>query len=139
VRSYQVEGWHAAATDHPFTGVGVGDFRHRITSYDPSAFTSYEIHSTYLGVWAETGVAGAAGVVLLFAGMLGAAWQASRRPADARDRALGRALAACVIVLALYGLANYGLRMRHLWVVFGLVLAAGNVFRGGSSRASSTP
>jgi O-antigen ligase len=128
-RGYQIDAWRVAAVERPWTGVGVGATRARATSYAPASFTPYEIHSTALGVWAETGLPGAASLALLFAGVLGAAAALAVRGRDAAMRSLGVALVASIVLLLIYGLGNYGLRMRHLWAVLGFAIAAWNVDR----------
>jgi len=125
-RYYQFQGWQVAAAERPWLGVGTGDFKTRATSLVPAAWHAHEVHNTYLGVWAETGIPGIAALAVLYLGILRAAWQVIGR-GDRSIAALGFALLVALGVLYLYGISNFGLRMRHLWCVFGLVVAAGNV------------
>lgn len=128
-RYYQFLGWEIAAADYPWTGVGAGDFHSRTTSFVPAAWKSHEIHNTYLGVWAETGLFGIATLVLLYLGIAQAAWEGMGHSRDREMAALHFALLTALCVLVIYGMSNFGLRMRHLWAIFGLILAAWNVVR----------
>ncbi|MGQ0719943.1 MAG: O-antigen ligase family protein [Candidatus Eiseniibacteriota bacterium] len=125
-RYYQYQGWLVAAAEFPWTGIGTGDFKTRATSLAPAAWHSHEVHNTYLGVWAETGVLGIAGLAVFYLGVLRAAWQVRTR-GDRATADLGLALVVAILALFLYGVSNFGLRMRHLWSVFGLAVAAWNV------------
>ncbi len=137
-RGYQWDAWRVAATEHPWTGVGAGAAKVRMTSYSAGAFTPHEIHSTILGVWAETGLVGALSLTLLVATLLGAAGVTALRADDAFTRAFALAVAASLALLFVYGMGNYGLRMRHLWAVLGLAAAAWNVGRAATSAAATS-
>ena len=126
-RYYQKVGFEAAAAEYPLTGVGVGDFYSRLTSLAPGAWKSHEVHNTYLGVWAETGIVGALALLLFFLAVPRAAAQIVLHGRDAATSGLGLALALSFVALFLYGLTGFGLRTRHLWATFGLVFAAWNV------------
>jgi O-antigen ligase len=95
------------------------------------------VHNTYLGVWAETGLFGIAALVVFYLGVLRSAWQVFVR-GDREMAALGFALSVAVAVLYIYGVTNFGLRMRHLWCVFGVVLAAWNVVAAAPARPAAT-
>jgi O-antigen ligase len=137
-RYYQFLGWEIAAAEYPLLGVGAGDFHSRTTSFVPAAWKSHEIHNTYLGVWAETGILGIALLVALYLGVMQAAWEGLGHARDREMQALHFALLAAIGVLAVYGLSNFGLRMRHLWAIFGLAIAAWNVMRA-EARAAIEP
>jgi O-antigen ligase len=128
-RYYQFLGWEVAAAEYPALGVGAGDFHSRTTSFVPAAWKSHEIHNTYLGVWAETGIVGIAALTALYLGMFQASWAGLGHARDRELQALHVALLAALGVLVIYGLSNFGLRMRHLWAIFGLAIAAWNVSR----------
>lgn len=132
-RYHQFLGWKVAAAEYPWLGVGTGDFRARATALVPQAWRAHEIHNTYLGVWAETGVAGICALAVLYLGMLRAGWQVMTR-GDRRMAALGFALIVSLVTLTIYGVMNFGLRMRHLWSIFGLTIAAWNIATAGSER-----
>lgn len=125
-RYYQYQGWLVAAAEFPWIGIGAGDFKTRATSLAPAAWHSHEVHNTYLGVWAETGILGIAALAVFYLGVLRAAWQVRTR-GDRATADLGIALVVAILALFLYGASNFGLRMRHLWSVFGLAVAAWNV------------
>ena len=125
-RYHQFLGWKVAAAEYPWIGVGTGDFRERATALVPQAWLSHEIHNTYLGIWAETGVFGIFALTVFYLGIVRTGWQVVAR-GDDRMRALGVALLAVAVALCIYGAMNFGLRMRHLWSVFALIVAAWNV------------
>lgn len=125
-RYYQYLGWKVAAAEYPWIGVGTGDFRERATALVPQAWLSHEIHNTYLGVWAETGLLGIFALTAFYMGIVRTGWHVVAR-GDARMSALGVSLIVASVALFIYGTMNYGLRMRHLWCVFALTIAAWNV------------
>jgi hypothetical protein len=127
-RYHQFLGWKVAAAEYPWTGVGTGDFRTRATAFVPQSWTPHEIHNTYLGVWAETGLFGVFALALLCLGILRAAWHVVTR-GDPKMVVLGVALVLAIVTLFVYGTMNFGLRMRHLWSIFGLALAAWGIVR----------
>jgi hypothetical protein len=135
-RYYQYQGWRVAAAEFPWIGIGAGDFKTRATSLAPAAWHSHEVHNTYLGVWAETGVPGIAALAVFYLGVMLAAWQVLAR-GDRTTADLGLALVIAILALVLYGVSNFGLRMRHLWSVFGLALAAWNVVVAQRARAGA--
>jgi O-antigen ligase len=126
-RYHQFLGWQVAASHYPLLGVGTGDFNSRNTCFVADSWKSHEIHNTYLGVWAETGVFGILSLSMFYLGVLISAYQVLARSEDETFRALGFALVISNLVLFAYGVSNFGLRMRHLWSIFGLTLAAWNV------------
>ncbi len=136
-RYYQYLGWEIAAAEYPAIGVGAGDFHSRTTSFVPAAWKSHEIHNTYLGVWAETGLLGIAALVALYLGVVQATWEGLGHARDREMQGLHFALLAAIAVLVIYGLSNFGLRMRHLWAIFGLALAAWNVVRHEAETADA--
>ncbi len=136
-RYYQYLGWEVAAAEYPLTGVGAGNFHELTTSFVPAAWKSHEIHNTYLGVWAETGMLGLAALVVLYLGVLQSAWEGMGHARDETLRALQFALLTAFLVLVIYGMSNFGLRMRHLGAVFGLTLAAWNVVRQEKAAAAA--
>lgn len=137
-RYYQYLGWEIAADQYALTGVGAGDFHSRTTSFVPAAWKSHEIHNTYLGVWAETGVLGILALCILYLGVIQTAWQILGRAKDSPSSAVGFALLVALLVLVIYGMSNFGLRMRHLWAIFGLTVAAWNVVRRESNESNES-
>jgi O-antigen ligase len=128
-RHYQIVGFQTAAAEYPWTGVGVGDFYTRNTALAPGAWHSHEIHNTYLGVWAETGILGIAALVLFYVAIVQALWQAIARAPVPEDAALGVALLIATLAYWMYGSSHFTLRMRSMWAVFALALALWNVVR----------
>jgi O-antigen ligase len=128
-RHYQMVGFQTAATEYPWTGVGVGDFYTRNTALAPGTWHSHEIHNTYLGVWAETGILGIAALVVFYVAIVQALWQAIGRARIPEDAALGVALLVATVAFWMYGTSHFTLRMRSMWAVFALALALWNVVR----------
>ena len=127
-RSYQMQGFEIAASTRPWTGVGVGDFYTHNTALVPGAWKSHEVHNTYLGVWSETGIVGAVALCLFLFGATQASWQTIAQGRGALG-ILGLALLLSALSFYGYGLSHFGLRMRHMWGILGLILAAWNVVR----------
>jgi O-antigen ligase len=126
-RHYQMVGFRTAAAKYPLTGVGVGDFYTRNTALAPGAWESHEIHNTYLGVWAETGVLGIFALLLFYLGVAQALWQAISHAPDPEIAALGVALGVGMLAFWIYGTSHFSLRMRSMWAIFALALALWNV------------
>jgi hypothetical protein len=64
-----------------------------------------------------------------------AGWQGMSHAKNPSESALHVALMAALFLMIIYGVSNFGLRMRTLWVIFGLSIAAWNVTRRGASLA----
>jgi len=128
-RHYQMVGFRTAAVEYPLTGVGVGDFYTRNTALAPGAWHSHEIHNTYLGVWAETGILGIVALVLFFMAVVQALWQVMSHAPDPETAALGVALLVATLAFWVYGTSHFSLRMRSMWAIFALALALWNVVR----------
>jgi hypothetical protein len=123
-RADQLLAWRTVFAEHPLLGVGPGGFAATIPKLVPGGLAQ-EMHNSYLGVLAETGIVGS----LLMFGLLAAAMARSvtflRRTRRARDpEALmaARALLVSYLSLLLYGMLNYGLRQRHFWFVIALAV-----------------
>ena len=108
-------GW----VDHPFFGVGPGNFK----TYTESTF---EVHNTYLGTLIETGVPGLLLLLLFQAAVLLTALKYALGPGPGEARILAFALFSAFLVVSLYGLGSFGLRQRPFWILAGLALAALN-------------
>jgi O-antigen ligase len=136
-RMYQMQGFAVAVSQHPWTGVGVGDFYTHNTALVPGAWKPHEIHNTYLGVWAETGIVGAIGLFLFLFGITQASWQTIAHGKDGLS-ILGVALMLSVLTFYVYSFSHFGLRMRHMWGLFGVVLALWNVTQHELARARTS-
>jgi O-antigen ligase len=138
-RYHQLQAWHTATSEYPLTGLGTAGFYTRFTSLAPAAWKPLEVHNTYLGVWAEIGIPGLIALTLLYLGVFQAIWQALARARDPALRGLCFALLAAYVALVIYGTSHYGLRMRHLWLVFAFGVVAWNVVRRESRAAEADP
>lgn len=136
-RHYQMVGFRTAASEYPLTGVGVGDFYTRNTALAPGAWHSHEIHNTYFGVWAETGLPGIAALLLFYLAIAQALWQVISHAPDPETAALGVALLVATLAFWVYGTSHFSLRMRSMWAIFALALALWNVV--GRERRAAAP
>ncbi|MFW8596395.1 O-antigen ligase family protein [Cribrihabitans neustonicus] len=108
-------GW----VDHPFFGVGPGNFK----SYTVSDF---EVHNTYLGTLIETGVPGLLLLLLFQAAIMLMALKCAFGPGPGARRIQAFALFAAFLIVSLYGLGSFGLRQRPFWILAGLALSVLN-------------
>lgn len=105
--------------DHPFFGVGPGNFK----TY---AVSEFEVHNTYLGTLIETGVPGLLLLLLFQSVILILALKTALGGGAAERRIEAFALGAAFLIVSLYGLGSFGLRQRPLWILAGLALSALN-------------
>lgn len=125
-----------AFTDNPLTGAGLGGI---IGVYDDT----FEIHSTYLGVLATTGLVGMAAYLFFMFVFLESSSRA-RNP-DPRARVLGRMMLPLLLGLAVSFAYTNQLRKREFWITAALstalmaptaAAAAGRGRGGGAARAA---
>lgn len=109
------QGW----VDHPFFGVGPGNFK-------TFTLSDFEVHNTYLGILIETGVPGLLLLLLFQAALLLTALKCALGRGSSEARILAFALFAAFLVVSLYGLGSFGLRQRPFWILAGLALSALN-------------
>ena len=104
----------AAFIDNPLFGAGLGGV---LGVYDET----FEVHSTYLGVPATTGVVGS----LAYIAFMVAFFRACTRPRndDPRTRAMGRLLLPLLIGLAISFAYTYHLRKREFWITAAIASA----------------
>ena len=106
------EHWH----ENPLLGVGPGNFKQAFQH-------DHEVHNTYLGVLMEHGAVGLAIVLLLFASVFGAVVLAPN-PRRNNEKIIRILICLLLLLLFAYGITNFGLRQRVLWITLGLSLAA---------------
>ena len=72
--------------EHPFTGTGIGTYRYASTRYVTSleGLTAFP-HNSYAQIWAETGLAGLAGMLWLIALLILLAWEKLRHLRDEKE------------------------------------------------------
>lgn len=117
--------WQAAAhmtADHPWLGVGAGNFRQHYGTYLGLGSWDRRVHANnlYLEVLTGTGVPGLLALLWLMVVVSGAAWRAW---ASANDGSCGAVLVATGVVIAGHGLVDAFLAFTSTYVVF--ALAAG--------------
>jgi hypothetical protein len=86
-------------------------------------------------VWAEAGVLGLAALLVFCASVLRTAWRTTMQATDPAMVALGLALTVSALSILAYGATHFGLRMRYLWAIFGLILATWNVVSIAAAQA----
>lgn len=76
----------AVIGEHPFTGAGFGTYRYASSKYVTSleGLTAFP-HNSYAQIWAETGLAGLAGVLWLLTLLARRAWEKLRRLRDEKE------------------------------------------------------
>ncbi|MCY3716220.1 MAG: O-antigen ligase family protein [Chloroflexi bacterium] len=117
--------WQAAidmARDHPFFGVGLGNY--------PVAYAQYRLinwqlplghaHNTYLNLLAETGIIGLFAYIAYWAHMLRICWSLRTHP-DPCARSLGIGLLGCWVYLAAHSFFDY-LFVNSLFLHIGVLL-----------------
>ncbi len=122
--------------DHPFTGVGPGNYTHYFDEYAGqigSTVLEYEVqddthypHNLYLEIAAETGLPGLlafGGVLAVTFSTLGRAKRAFRARSHAFAAGLTAALQAAVAGYLVSSLFLHGSHQRYLWLLFGLTIA----------------
>lgn len=117
--------WRAAArmtADHPWLGVGAGNFRQHYGAYLGLGAWDRRVHANnlYLEVLTGTGVPGLLALLWLMSVVAGAAWRAWTQ---FHDGSCGAALVATGVVIAGHGLVDAFLAFTSTYVVF--ALAAG--------------
>jgi O-antigen ligase len=135
-KSYYYRYALAMVKDHPFIGVGSGNFNTSLTDYyyrdknrDPyfKDFVTYDPHSTYLGLAAEIGLLGLLsflGIIILFLKYMYDIYKNSREQ-YLSNLALG--IFASTVGILVQGIAMDVQNLRHLWFILGLGIALKNL------------
>lgn len=118
--------WQAAvemARDHPYFGVGLGNYSVR---YEQYRLINWQLplghaHNTYLNLLAETGMVGLLAYLAYWAFMLRICWSLRRHP-DILARSLGVGLLGCWIYLAAHSFFDY-LFVNTLFLHMGVLLS----------------
>ena len=118
--------WQAAvemARDHPYFGVGLGNYSVR---YEQYRLINWQLplghaHNTYLNLLAETGMVGLLAYLTYWAVMLRICWSLRRHP-DILARSLGVGLLGCWIYLAAHSFFDY-LFVNTLFLHMGVLLS----------------
>ncbi len=129
--------WQAAATlffDHPFLGVGYGNFRFLSSDLVPGAVPgTLDAHNLYLQLLAETGVVG----FLTFAVLLGAFFVLSlksMREQDALSRIVAFSVCGAIAATLIHGMVDYLFNVSSQFgTLFWLVLGLGSCATIGAS------
>ena len=125
IDSFRVENWNNAIRlfqQFPVTGYGVGNVW---IDY------GYEIHNTYLSTLAEMGIIGGIALLALFGYIAFIAYQNVKIATRLRPTwtPYARGLFAGLVAYYIFATQHMMLRSRHLWLVFGLVVAMNGLLR----------
>jgi len=111
---------------HPVTGYGLGNIWRDFV---------YEVHNTYLSVLAEMGLIGAFALILLFGYILYISYCNIRLARIIpRWELYARGLFMGLLAECIYATQHVIIRSRHLWLVFGLVVAMNTLLRRAKNR-----
>lgn len=125
-------------SDHPWIGVGLGNFNVHYVDYsrsigwDPRR-EDRSAHSLYLETAAEGGILGLAALVTLLAGAYVTMGRSRRWAERAGDKSLGNAIAALEIGLGGYLVASVLLHdafPRYMWILAALAFTTARVVQG---------
>ena len=123
-RADQLLTWKTVFAENPLIGVGPGSFRYNIPRLVPGG-KAQEMHNSYLGILAETGLVGGflmfglIGTVLARAGAL---LSTTARGTNPERIATALTLLVSFFSLLCYGTVNYGMRQRYFWFVVALLI-----------------
>lgn len=134
-RVYLVQSGIQIAKEHPWVGIGAGNWGHvykeRFEAGNPNREKDIQSpHNLYLHIFDETGLIGSAGFLLLMAHQMKVLYTALQR-AYARNRTafpwlIGFGLSVAAVYL--FGVFDYGFFSRHMmqlyWLLWGLCLCA---------------
>ncbi len=136
--------------DHPFAGVGPGNYTHYFDDYAGligSTVIEYEVqdathypHNLYLEIAAETGLFGLAafGAVLVVAfAALKRAKAAFRNGGSSLGPAMVAALQASIAGYLVSSLFLHGSHQRYLWLLFGLTIALSTAAARSTNRTAA--
>lgn len=123
---YRITFWQAGLQmfrDHPWTGVGVGQFRYQFKNYNKSEFLSQpDAHNIYIELLAETGVAGLALFVVILIIAFRNLIKIARNSRGTIQLAVAAILASLVGVLVQSSLLG-GLGAFSIYLLLGLATA----------------
>jgi len=127
--SFRLRNWSNALVifqAHPVAGYGLGNICRDFV---------YEVHNTYLSILAEMGLIGAVALILLLGYILYISYQNTRlvRIMPQWDP-YARGLFMGLVAECIYATQHVMIRSRHLWLVFGLVIAMNTLLRRAKKR-----
>ena len=137
--------WSAALEQfvrHPLVGIGIGIDPVHVLYRNPSGFLEHlaDAHNIFLSIAAQCGIAGLLGLAAIIRlAILRTSWRPRPDLGELRRLVLG---ATFLDVFVYQGLGGSFEDTRHIWVLLGLLLAAGNpqISRpDGSSRKAAEP
>lgn len=115
--------------DHPFIGVGSGNFNRCLAAYyykdpkrDPNFkdFITYDPHSTYLGLAAETGLLGLMSFLSIIILFLKYMFHIFKNSNDKYLKNLALGIIAAIIGILIQGITMDVQNLRHLWFMLGI-------------------
>jgi O-antigen ligase len=117
----------AMINDHPWFGVGLGNYIVVLPQYSPPIFgyALSTVHNAYLLILAETGVIGLIGFLVLLAGLMFQNWQITNQAPDDLSWVAGVGVFCAFVAMALHSLTDYALLGNILltaqfWLLAGL-------------------
>lgn len=117
-------GFPEAIKSHPLVGIGLGTFGSFMVHHFSGGGS---MHNTFLGVIAGTGFMGGVSFFSFFYFIVKRTLYNLRNPINEAWFELAVAIATSLIGILLFQLAHYGLRWRHLWLLFVFTIAIGRV------------
>lgn len=118
--------WQAAinmATAYPFLGVGLGNYEIAYPDFR-LMYWKYPLghaHNYYLNVFAETGIIGFIGYLVMWVGIITATWNVSRRQPDPLARLIAAGFMGTWSYLAVHSLTD-NLYVNNLFIHLGVIL-----------------
>ncbi len=118
--------WQAAinmATAHPYLGVGLGNYEIAYPDFR-LMYWKYPLghaHNYYLNVFAETGIIGFVCYLVMWAGIITATWNVSRRQPDPLARLVAAGFLGTWSYLAVHSLTD-NLYVNNLFIHLGVIL-----------------
>ncbi len=113
----------AGGENVPF-GLGMGQFSAYLARQQPN-IPAYDVHSSYFGLWAESGLLGGLGGVGLLVGLGWAVIRRKRALKTEEERLFWIALTTMLGYVLIEGLVLDGLHFRHHWFLLALVRLLG--------------
>jgi len=134
VRIGNIQAWLQIARTHPLLGVGLGNFKLVLTELVPQLSRGYELHNSFLSIWAETGILGFLAFLLFLAPFVSIGLRSIRRLPSSSVEEYRAALTFGIAGNLFHQFFHMGLRQPIFWVGLGLLLALDQVARHPEGR-----
>ncbi len=117
--------------DEPVFGVGPALFKPMLGGH--------EVHNSYVGAAVEAGIPAAVFLIFWFAYLMVHCWAGAGSSPHAPTRLLACSLLIGLAALLCYGLPQYGLRQRNIWLVCGLMACLPQLAAAMSAQTRRVP